>query len=94
LGLPAENKAVYDAADVNLTAKNLKGKLLMVHGTGDDNVHLMNTIQFVNELVTAGVPYDLQLYPRKTHSIAGTEARVHLFDRIVEHFENNLMNGK
>jgi dipeptidyl-peptidase-4 len=87
LGLPAENAAVYDAAAVLPTANRLKAHLLLVHGTGDDNVHMENTIQFVQKLIDADIPYDLQLYPRKTHSIAGPEARTHLYSRIVTHFE-------
>ena len=47
----------------------LKGRLLLAHGTGDDNVHMENTVQFVQKLIEAGIPYDLQIYPRKTHSI-------------------------
>jgi dipeptidyl-peptidase-4 len=87
LGLPAANPKIYDDSAVLTTASRLKGHLLLVHGTGDDNVHMENTIQFVQKLVDSDLPYDLQLYPRKTHSIAGPVARVHLYSRIVEHFE-------
>ena len=87
LGLPAENPKVYDAAAVLPVADHLKGRLLLAHGTGDDNVHIENTIQFVQKLIDADIPYDLQVYPRKTHSIAGPEARTHLYSRIVAHFE-------
>jgi dipeptidyl-peptidase-4 len=87
LGLPAENVQVYDDAAVLPTANKLKAHLLLVHGTGDDNVHLENTIQYVQKLIDAQIPYDLQLYPRKTHSIAGPEARTHLYTRIVRQFE-------
>jgi dipeptidyl-peptidase-4 len=47
-------------------------------------------MQFAQKLIEAGIPYDLQLYPRKTHSIAGPEARTHLFNRILAHFEEYL----
>ncbi len=87
LGLPAEERAVYDAAAVQPTAANLQGHLLIAHGTGDDNVHVENTVQFVQKLIDADKPYDLQLYPRKTHSIAGKEARTQLYDRILAHWE-------
>ncbi len=93
LGLPAENPKVYDEAAVLPTAHRLKAHLLLVHGTGDDNVHIENTIQFVQKLIDADIPYDLQLYPRKTHSIAGPEARTHLYQRIVEHFDTYLKPG-
>jgi dipeptidyl-peptidase-4 len=51
---------------------------------------MQNTIQFVQQLIVNNKPYDLQLYPRKTHSIAGTEVRPHLFNRILNHFETYL----
>jgi dipeptidyl-peptidase-4 len=90
LGLPAENPQVYDAATVLPTAKNLRGHLLIAHGTGDDNVHIANTVNFVQELIAADKPYDLQIFPRKTHSIAGHDARKELYGRILAHFESYL----
>jgi dipeptidyl-peptidase 4 len=90
LSLPAEFAAGYKESSVLESAAKLKGHLLLVHGTGDDNVHLENSIQFVDKLIAAGIPYDLQLYPRKTHAIAGNEARTHLYSRILSHFEEYL----
>ena len=75
---------------VNSVAK-LHGRLLLVHGTGDDNVHMENSIQFIQALIKAEKPYDLQLYPRKTHSIAGPDVRTHLYNRILAQFETYLM---
>ena len=69
------------------SAADLKGRLLIVHGTGDDNVHFENTVQFVQRLIDAGIPYDLQIFPRKTHSLSGPEARSELFNRILAQFE-------
>ncbi len=90
MGLPADDRASY-RADACLTgAANLKGRLLLAQGTGDDNVHFANLIQFIEPLVNAGIPYDLQLFPRKTHSIAGLDARDELFNRILYHFETYL----
>jgi dipeptidyl-peptidase-4 len=90
LGLPAENRQTYhDDSDVNYAA-HLHGNLLMVQGTGDDNVHMQNTIQMIQQFVTADVPYRLMLYPRKTHSIAGVDARIHLFSAILQQFETTL----
>jgi len=91
LGLPAENAAAYRDDSVVNSAAKLKGHLLIVHGTGDDNVHMENTVQFVQSLIEADLPYDLQIYPRKTHSIAGADVRTHLFNRILAHFEQYLM---
>ena len=49
-----------------------------------------NTVQFVQKLIEAGIPYDLQIYPRKTHSISGPDVRMHLFNRILAQFEEYL----
>jgi dipeptidyl-peptidase-4 len=88
---PADFPEGYKDFSVVNTAAKLKGRLLLVHGTGDDNVHMENSIQFIQQLIEAQIPYDLQLYPRKTHSIAGPDVRTHLFNRILAHFEQNLM---
>jgi len=90
LGLPEQNADAYREASVQETAKNLKGHLLLVHGTGDDNVHFANSIQYIQKLIDAKIPYDFQPYPRKTHSIAGPVAHTHLFERILWHFETYL----
>ena len=90
LGEPAYAPEAYKDDSVANTAENLKGRLLLIHGTGDDNVHINNTVLFVNKLISAGIPYDLQIFPGKTHEIAGSEARMALFRRIVEHFEEYL----
>jgi dipeptidyl-peptidase 4 len=75
------------------SASDLKGRLLIAHGTGDDNVHFENTVQLVQRLIDAGIPYDLQVFPRKTHSIAGPEAQTQLFSRILAEFETYLKPG-
>jgi dipeptidyl-peptidase-4 len=87
---PAEFAAGYKDFSVVNSAARLKGRLLLAHGTGDDNVHMENSVQFVQKLIEAQIPYDLQLYPRKTHSIAGGDVRTHLFNRILAHFEEYL----
>lgn len=90
LGLPSKNPQLYDDYSVVNSAANLKGSLLINHGTGDDNVHIENTVQFIQQLIEAQIPYDLQIYPRKTHSIAGPEVSTMLFNRILAHFEKYL----
>jgi dipeptidyl-peptidase 4 len=87
LGLPVANADGYRDDSVVNSAVNLKGRLLLIQGTGDDNVHFENSIQFIQQLIDADLPYDLQLYPRKTHGIEGAEATTHLFTRIPAHFE-------
>jgi dipeptidyl-peptidase 4 len=90
LGQPSASGDIYTTESPVTHAADLKGRLLIAQGTGDDNVHIANVIQFLQPLIDAGIPYDLQLFPRKTHSIAGTEARDELFNRILVQFETYL----
>jgi dipeptidyl-peptidase 4 len=87
---PADFASGYHDFSVVNSAANLKGRLLLAQGTGDDNVHMENDVQFIQQLIEAGIPYDLQIYPRKTHSIAGPDVRTHLYNRILAHFEEYL----
>ncbi len=94
MGLPKDNPEGYkDSSPVNF-AGDLHGSLLEVHGTSDDNVHMQNTIQMINGFIDAGKQFDLMLYPRKTHGIAGKAARTHLFHLIDNHFLETLAPGK
>ena len=90
MGLLKDGKAGYEMSDVTKNADKLHGALLLVHGTSDDNVHFQNSIQMINALIGAGKQFRLMIYPNKTHSIAGKDARVHLFTMIEEHFEKEL----
>jgi len=89
-GLLKDDKAGYEQSDVTKSAEKLHGALLLVHGTGDDNVHFQNSVQMIDALIKAGKQFRLMIYPNKTHSIAGKDARVHLFTMMVEHFEREL----
>lgn len=71
MGLPSENKEGYDKSSVVKAAANLHGKLLIVHGLVDDNVHAQNTFQFVDALQRANKDFELMVYPRSRHGIAG-----------------------
>lgn len=93
LGEPEQNPQGYkDFSAVNAAAA-LKGHLLLAHGTGDDNVHFENSVQYIQKLIESGIPYDFQIFPRKTHSISGPEARTELYSRILDHFERYLRAG-
>jgi dipeptidyl-peptidase-4 len=87
LNEPADFASGYKDFSVVNSVANLKGRLLLVVGTGDDNVHIENTVQFVQKLIEADIPYDLQIYPGKTHAISGADARTHLYNRILAQFE-------
>ncbi len=80
----------YAESDVTAGAANLHGALLLAHGTGDDNVHFQNSMQMINALIRAGQQFRLMIYPNKTHSISGSDARDHLFHMIDDHFEREL----
>ena len=90
MSTPGEFATGYHDFSVVNSAANLKGRLLLVVGTSDDNVHIESTVQYVQKLIDAELPYDLQIYPRKTHSIAGPDVRTHLFNRILAQFETYL----
>jgi dipeptidyl-peptidase-4 len=79
---PQENPEGYDDnSPINHTQK-LKGDLLMVHGMGDDNVHLQNTVEMAERLVQADKQFDMQLYPNKNHGIYGGNTTMHLYRRM------------
>ncbi|HJX84214.1 MAG TPA: prolyl oligopeptidase family serine peptidase, partial [Candidatus Angelobacter sp.] len=90
-GLLPENDAAYRKSAPVTHAGTLHGHLLEVHGTSDDNVHMQNTIQMINAFINAGKQFDLMLYPRKTHAIAGPVTRTDLFTRIRRHFLRELL---
>jgi dipeptidyl-peptidase-4 len=73
MGLPAENMDAYKKGAALSYAKDLKGNLLFVHGTGDDNVHYQNTEMLINELVKNGKMFQMMSYPNRTHSLSEGE---------------------
>lgn len=87
---PQDNPEGYKESSTATHAKNLKRKLLLVHGTSDDNVHLANTMQLAYALQNARKPFDLMIYPRKMHHIGGQDTRVHLFNLITDYIVRNL----
>lgn len=85
---PKEN-ANYDINPIQ-RAQNLHGKLLLIHGTADDNVHYRNFAEYSEALVQAEKQFDMQLYTNRNHSIYGGKTRLHIFQRIADFFEKNL----
>jgi dipeptidyl-peptidase-4 len=90
MGLPQDNAAGYDKGSPLTYAKDLKDRLLIVHGSGDDNVHYQNTEMMVNALVAANRPFSLMVYPNRTHSISGGTTRQHLYTLLTRFVEENL----
>ncbi|HRS53706.1 MAG TPA: DPP IV N-terminal domain-containing protein [Bacteroidales bacterium] len=87
---PAENPQGYDDNSPISYVKKLKGKLLIIHGSADDNVHLQNTMELVKQLVNSNKQFEMQIYANKNHGIYGGYTRLHLFTRITNFFMNNL----
>ena len=74
-------------------AKNLEGKLLLVHGTGDDNVHYQGTEMLINELVKHNKQFDFMSYPNRSHGIyEGAGTTLHLRTMLTNYFDTHLMN--
>ncbi len=92
MGLPQENEDGYrDSAPVN-AAENLHGKLLIIHGTSDENVHMQNSIQMIGALINAGKQFEQAFYPKQHHGVHGN-ARQHLYQLTLDFLEANLKNA-
>ncbi|HSG68315.1 MAG TPA: S9 family peptidase [Bacteroidales bacterium] len=87
---PQENPGGYeDNSPINFT-DGLNGKFMLVHGTGDDNVHVQNSIDLISALVESDKQFELMLYPNKNHGIYGGNTRNHLFRMMTEFLLENL----
>ncbi len=87
---PQDNPSGYDDnSPINFTDK-LKGKFLLVHGTGDDNVHLQNSMDLITALHKSNKQFELMLYPNKNHGIYGGNTRLNLFTRLTDFLNQNL----
>ena len=79
MGLPQENREDFVKGSPLYYAKNLRGNLLVVHGTGDDNVHYQGTEMLINELVKYDKQFQVMVYPNRTHAInEGEGTSLHL----------------
>ena len=90
LSTPQENPQGYDLNSPLTYADDLSSRLLLVHGTADDNVHFQNSMQFSGLLVSAGKPFEQMVYADKNHSIYGGATRLHLFSKITNFLLTNL----
>jgi dipeptidyl-peptidase-4 len=88
--LPSTNAAGYDDNSPINMAQNLKGKYLLVHGTGDDNVHFQNSAEMVKKLVELNKPFQSAYYPDRNHGISGGNTRLHLFSLMTNFILENL----
>jgi dipeptidyl aminopeptidase/acylaminoacyl peptidase len=86
MNTPRENPKGYEATSVVKAAKNLHGRLLLIHGVKDDNVHVQNTLQLVHALQQANKDFEVMLYPLSRHGIGGTH-----YQRLTRDFMKRLL---
>ena len=90
MGLPQENKAGYDSTNVITWMNRMQGSILLMHATGDDNVHSQNTTHFVQAALKAGKDVEWFQYPNRNHGIYGNGSREHLYKKMIEFFKVKL----
>ena len=82
-------KGYHDNAPLNFV-KNIKGKLLIIHGTADDNVHFQNSTVFVDDMIKYNIDFESAYYPNKNHGIRGGNTRYHLYNKMTKFILQNL----
>lgn len=87
---PQENASGYDENSPINHVDKLKGKFLLIHGSGDDNVHVQNSMQMMEALIQANKQFDSQIYPDKNHGIYGGMTRIQLFNKMTNFIKENL----
>ena len=90
---PQENPTGYDISPLH-RYKKLHGKLLLCHGMADDNVHFQNAAELIEKFVQQGTQFEMQFYTNRNHGISGGNTRKHLFTRIEEFLDKNMLNDK
>ena len=91
MGIPDQNAAGYKTGSPINFAEGLKGRLLIVHGSGDDNVHYQGTERLVNRLVALGKSFDLMVYPNRTHGISeGPGTTLHVYRLVARYLLDNI----
>ncbi|WP_426486589.1 S9 family peptidase [Flavobacterium sp. 2] len=87
---PQENPNGYDQNSPINHVDKLKGKFLLIHGSGDDNVHVQNSMQMMEALIQANKQFDSQIYPDKDHGISGGNTRIQLYNKMSNFIKENL----
>ncbi|MCI0588228.1 MAG: DPP IV N-terminal domain-containing protein [Planctomycetes bacterium] len=90
MDVPQRNPEGYKRSSAIAAAANLHGRLMLIHGTIDENVHAQNTLQFAKALQDAGKRFDLMLYPGNRHGITDAKQRRHLYETMAAFFRENL----
>lgn len=87
---PQVNDRGYNEASLLSRAKDLTGNVLIIHGTGDDNVHVQHTMQYIEALVQADKEFEMQLYPNDNHHLRKGNNATHMHNKILKFLQNNL----
>lgn len=87
---PQQNEAGYREGSPITYADTFQGKLLLVHGTADDNVHFQNSLEYVRAMIDAGKQFEMFVFPDKDHSIRGGDSRRYLYEKIIQFYNDNL----
>lgn len=90
MGTPESNPNGFDDNAPMAYADKLKGNYLLVHGTGDDNVHFQNSVEWINALIKNNKYFDLMIYPDRNHGIYGGNTRLHLYHLMTDYVMENL----
>lgn len=90
MDLPEKNPDGYKSSSTISAAKNLHGRLLLIHGERDDNVHISNTLQLAYALQKAGKPFDMMIYPKNRHGVTDPAQKYHLYRTMTEFLEREL----
>ena len=94
LGLPQDSPKAYEQSSAINFANGLRGDLLVIHGSGDDNVHFQGFELLVNKLISLGKQFDMRVYPGRTHSISeGKGTNMDIYTNILAYFESHLPPG-
>ncbi|MCW3805414.1 S9 family peptidase [Plebeiibacterium marinum] len=87
---PQENPKGYDENSPINMADNLTGRLFIIHGMADDNVHFQNTVEYIEQLIQANKQFDMFAYPNRNHGIYGGNTRMHLYQMMSDYLKKNL----
>lgn len=90
LGVPDEDSEAYERSSSVVDADDYQGRMLIIHGSQDDNVHPQNTFTLIDGLIKNRKQFDLMFYPNKTHGISGTNEVIHLWTMVFDYMERHL----
>jgi dipeptidyl-peptidase-4 len=90
MGVPEDDPEAYERTSPLEGVENYAGRLLLIHGSNDDNVHPQNTTKLIDALIKHRKQFDLMIYPNETHGIRGTDEVIHLWTMVYEYMDRNL----